>query len=149
MSLDRKHLRWPLALLLIGWLVFMGQGYAETIQQRTRWVEDCKDEVAACGDRKVFLALVEVIELDEQAFVVRKATIDHRIHGSTQGLELGETISVIARFDAEQDLLIEEWRESHPWREEKEALGFVGLGLAALVLVGGFRLGRDGLDERA
>jgi hypothetical protein len=130
-SLDRKHLRWPLALLLIGWLVFMGQGYAETIQQRTRWVEDCKDEVAACGDRKVFLALVEVIELDEQAFVVRK------------------TISVIARFDAEQDLLIEEWRESHPWREEKEALGFVGLGLAALVLVGGFRLGRDGLDERA
>ena len=143
------RLRWPLGLALLGWLLFMAWGYAETIEGRTSWVEACKEDKSGCDGRKVFLALVEVIEIQEEHFVVRKATLDHRIDGPGEGLTQGETISVIARFDAEQDLLVEEWREHHPWREEKEALGFVGLAMSVLVLLGGFRLGPAGLEERA
>mgnify|MGYP007046921085 CR=1 FL=1 len=149
MSIDRELLRWPLALVLSGWLVFMGQDYAETIHQRTSWIEDCKEAARGCADRKVFLALVEVVELREDAYVARKATLDHLIYGDSSELRPGETISVIARFDPEQGVLVEEWLEHHPWREAKEALGFAGLGLSVLVLLVGFRRGPQGLEERA
>lgn len=125
------------------WLTWMGARYTDVVTSRTGWIEACTADKASCDGRRVFLALSEVVAIDGDGFVIRKVTNEHRVTGDPAGLELGETVSVIARFDASDDSLTQTWRESHPWREEKVVLGLVGLAMALGFAVYGVRW-RDG-----
>ncbi|MCP4808522.1 MAG: hypothetical protein GY913_18890 [Proteobacteria bacterium] len=138
---DRSRL--PIALVCLAWLMTMAVLYTDVVTSRVGWIQDCSADKAACDGRRVFLALSEVVAIEGDSYTVRKVTEEHRVDGDATGLELGETISVIARFDAATDTISEESRESHPWREEKVLLGYLGLLLALGVAGFGVRF-RDG-----
>ena len=137
------RLRLPIAAVCLAWLVFMGVRYTDVVTSRVSWIEQCTSEKASCDGRRVFLALSEVVAIEDEAYTVRKLTVDHRIDGDPTGLELGETVSVIARFDAANDRLVQTERSAHPWRQLKVYLGYLGLLLALGVALYGIRF-RDG-----
>lgn len=126
-------------------LLALGQGFAQRVQEREAWLADCQ-RGADCGQRRVFLALVDVIERDEHGVVVLKQARRLRLYGTPGDLRPGDTISVIARFDGQGRLQVQEL-ERHPWRPLKKGLGVLGLLLGAGLCVWGLRWERGGLVE--
>ncbi|HJN76706.1 MAG TPA: hypothetical protein QGF58_22445 [Myxococcota bacterium] len=135
---DRYRL--PLALICVLWLSFMGWRYAGTVTDRVGWIEQCDQDKASCDGRQVFLSLVEVIALREDGYTVRKVNRDWEVDGDPAGRELGETISVVARFSAAEDELRAVEVHEHPWRPWKVWLGLGGLALAAGFAFTGLRV---------
>ncbi len=129
-------MRWLALLFSIGWLGFMAVEHTRAVTERSAWIRDC-EEADTCAGRRVFLALVQVRRVEAEAYVVRKLEAEHSIVGDARDLKEGETVSVVARW--EDGLLVEQELTRHPWREEKAALGVLGLILTSLLLLGGFR----------
>ena len=124
------------AVLAVAWLSFMAWRHTDLVTDRSAWIRDCEvDE--DCAGRRVFLALVTVMSVEDEQYTVRKLEDDHLIQGVHPELEVGETVSVIAGWEGER--LVEQELTRHPWRPYKSGLGLIGLGLTVVVLVGGFR----------
>ena len=129
-------MRWLTAVLAVLWLGAMAVLQTRSVTERSAWIAACQQD-EACAGRRVFLALVRVLEVEEDRYRVRKMEDEHLIVGEVDGLEVGQTVSVVARWEGDQ--LIETERTPHPWRKEKEALGFVGLLMTGGLLLAGFR----------
>jgi len=114
----------------------MAVEHTRVVTERSDWIRDCGED-EECAGRRVFLALAQVRRVEAEAYVVRKLEEEHTIVGDGRHLQEGETVSVVARWKGGQ--LVEEQLTRHPWREEKAALGGLGLVLTGVVLVGGFR----------
>lgn len=134
-----------LSLLLIG---IMAQRYATLVSERGAWIEACLDEPASCAGRRVFLSLVEVVEVGEGGYTVRKVTRDIPIRGDVAERRVGQTLSVVASFDPEVGALVEQTPKEHPWRAHKRRLGILGLVLAGVAAALSFRVGRRGVALR-
>jgi len=136
----RDRFRLLLALACLAWLGFMGWQHNQVVTSRVGWIEQCDADKAACDGRRVFLSLVEVRELRDEGYVVRKVNRDWRIDGDPTGRVVGETISVVARFEAEDDALSALEVSEHPWRRYKVFFGFAGLALALGIGLRGLRV---------
>ncbi|MCB9793681.1 MAG: hypothetical protein H6741_13245 [Alphaproteobacteria bacterium] len=133
------------SLLLIG---VMAQRYAALVSERSAWIEACLAEPASCAGRRVFLSLVEVVEVGEGSYTVRKVTQDIPIRGDVRQRRVGQTISVVATFDPEVGALVEQAPKAHPLRKQKRQLGVLGVLLAGAAALGSFTAGRGGLRLR-
>lgn len=140
--------RLPLALLCVAWLCFMGWRYTQVVASRTSWIEQCTADKASCDGRKVFLALVHVVEVRDEGYTVLKVTDEHTVVGDPTGVEPGQVISVIGRFDASSDTIVVEHREHHPLRAWKTRLSALGLVVAGGVVLLSFRVRDRRLEER-
>ena len=135
----RDRFRLPLALVCVAWLGFMGWSHTEVVTRRVGWIEQCDADKASCDGRRVFLSLVEVREIGDDGYVVRKVNRDWSIDGDPTGRQVGETLSVVARFSAADDRLEAVEVHEHPWRRWKVHLGFAGLALALGIGLWGLR----------
>lgn len=140
--------RLPLAVVCVVWLGFMGWSYANVVTSRVGWIAQCDADKASCDGRRVFLSLVEVIEVGDSGYTVRKVNRDWSVDGDPAGREIGETISVTARFEATEDQLRAVEVVEHPWRHLKVYLGFGGLALALGFAVSGLRFQSGRLVSR-
>lgn len=139
----RRGWVWLGCLVFGAALVF---AHGERVSRREAELVNCAADPARCPGRKAFLALVEVVSVDQTGFSVLKQTNVLRVEGVVPGLRPGETVSVIAAVRPGGLGLLS--AERHPWRGLKRSLGLVGLGLTGLTLAVGLRL-RDGrLVER-
>ena len=87
----------------------------------------CMEDPAAHDGRVVELSLWLVQDVQADRYLISGLERGVPVIGPTEGLEAGATISVVARFDAERALLVEQWREVHHSRRSKAALGLLGL----------------------
>lgn len=100
------------------------------------------------GDELV-LSIFRVDEVvDGEGYIVEKGFLYVPIRGPTDGLVVGQEISVGGAFQADDLVVVEDWREIHHWRKAKKALGVAGLAVIGLGWPAVFRLRRWGLEAR-
>ncbi|MCB9758279.1 MAG: hypothetical protein H6739_00425 [Alphaproteobacteria bacterium] len=136
------------AVLCVVWIGFMAAQYTRLAEERKGWINACLAEPSACAGRRVFLSVVEVVALNDDGYTVRKVVHDIPIKGDPSRVELGMTLSVVARFDPEVGALVEVEPMEHPRRALKRGLAVAGLVLAAGFGVNGLRATRRGLALR-
>ncbi len=98
--------------------------------------------------RELRFALWEVsaIEGPERYVIARVQEVP--VEGDTSGLAVGDTVSLVGRFRAEDQTVIAEILEIHHLRRWKELLGWLGLLFAAVAAPFGFRWRAGRLEER-
>ena len=123
----------------LGWVCFvallaMGLRYADFAANQRQGFQWCLDNSEACRDREIRLPVWDVVEVEADGYAVFKATGPIPIQGDTAGLEVGDTVSVLGRFDPESSRILELTREVHTRRPLKKALSGLGLVLFFLGL---------------
>lgn len=114
-------------LLLCAALVGLCSWYSWQARRHDVGFGLCMTDPAANDGRVVELSLWLVEEVQADRYLISGLERGVPVLGPTAGLEPGATISVVASFDAERALLVEQWREVHHARSHKAALGLLGL----------------------
>ena len=111
-----------LALVMLGW--YHAQHSIERPEGYRAFVDTPKQH----DGEPVLLPLWEVTHIwDANMYSVSKSVVGVPIIGSSQGLALGDTVTVIGHFRAEDAAVIVERRVDHPWRKAKGGLSVVAL----------------------
>jgi hypothetical protein len=93
--------------------------------------ERCLEDPVAHDGHPLTMALWRVTRIDgPDRYAVSRVLRDVPVQGPTAGLALGQTVSVVGRFEAQGPVVVEELRRAHPWRAAKTALGALGAALA-------------------
>lgn len=140
--------RWKIAAAVAGMLA-MGAYHAYlSLTVSVGW-RDCVADPAGLDGSIHDFPLWVVSQIDSPTrYQISKIVQGVPVIGPTEGVTVGDTISVRARFDAAQQVMVELQREEHPLRRWKERLGVVGFVGMALLLPWAFRR-RDGwIEER-
>lgn len=138
-----------IAVLIVGYLCWMGWSYSQVSTARTQEVAACTEQPEACKSEKVFLALTEVREVGEETITVRKSTVDYVISGVEDEVHVGEILSVIATIpDAPDEPFQAVSWEHHPLRAWKVRLSLLGLVLVGGVTLASFRIENRRVVER-
>lgn len=135
-----------IALLL---LVALGLWYGLHASNYSLGYARCMEDPVRNHGARVSLSLQRVAEVQDGLYTVSTIGPPIPIEGSTPGLEVGDTVSLVGRFDADKLVVIEEWREVHHLRLLKYVMGFVGLVGLGLYLGGTMRWRRRRLVQRA
>lgn len=118
-----------LALLL---LVGLGAWHAYASMTLDFGYRDCLEAPAESDGRTLIFPLWSVTRIDgPDRYAVSKILRDVPVQGDTSELKIGTTISIKGTFRASDLALVESEREIHVLRRWKEALGVVGLLVAA------------------
>ena len=125
MLTDRHRI--PKLSLLVAALVALCVWYAWQAQHHSVGYARCMSDPAAYDGHTVELALWRVESVEPEGYHIGGPTRSVPVLGPSAGLEPGWTISVVGRFDARQEALVEQWREVHHSRRHKAALGLLGL----------------------
>jgi hypothetical protein len=132
--------RFVLVALLLGGVCASYARWALSQQQGWRWC--LEDPKGRDGSTLLFpLWTVTAIE-GPQRYRISKVVTGIPVEGATEGLSIGDTISVSARFDGPRSVAVETDRELHPLRRWKEGLGILGFLIVATCAPLGFRLRR-------
>ena len=84
---------------------------------------------------RVLLPLWEVTHIrDASMYSVSKSIVGVPVFGSSKGLSLGDTVTVIGHFRAEDSAVVAAQRVDHPWRKAKGVLSVIALMLAVGLL---------------
>lgn len=129
--------------LLLALAVALGARYAhQSSTLLAVWPAALAAGEAADG-KELRFSLWEVarVEGPDRYLIAKGQTVP--VRGDTAGLAVGDTVSLVGRFDADERAVIAEILEVHRWRGAKEALGWLGIGLALLAAPLAFRW-RDG-----
>jgi hypothetical protein len=81
-------------------------------------------------------------------YEISKIVSDIPVAGDARDLAVGDTVSIIGRFDAAGPVVRVEVRELHHLRKYKEALGILGLALVAAWVPFAFRVREGRVVER-
>jgi len=129
---DRNR-RW-VALAATAWLLFMGGRYARFASLAAPGYEGCQRDPASCDDRDLYMSIWTVLEVGEASYVIRKISDPVPVVGESAGLAVGDRVSVVGRYDAERQVVVESARQVHRWRRVKEGLSVLGL-LGVMVMI--------------
>ena len=84
---------------------------------------------------RVLLPLWEVTHIrNASMYSVSKSVVGVPVIGSSEGLELGDTVTVMGNFRAEDSAVVAERRVDHPWRKAKGVLSILALSVGILLL---------------
>ena len=82
--------------------------------------------------QRVLLPIWEVTRIrDAYMYSVSKTVLDVPIEGSSAGLSVGDTVTIIGHFRAADGAVVARERVDHPWRRAKAILSIIALILAA------------------
>jgi len=137
-----RHRPW-VALVMSGWLLFMGARYAQFASLAAPGYEGCQRDPPSCEGRDIYMSIWTVLELGEGSYVIRKISDPVPVVGEPTGLSVGDRVSVTGRYDPERQVIVEEVRMLHRWRRLKEALSIAGL-LGVMVMLPFAYTWRDG-----
>ena len=117
---------------LVGWvalvaLVALGLRYADFAANQRQGFLWCLENSETCRGREIRLPVWDVVEVGEDRYAVFKATGPIPIQGSTEDLQVGDTVSVLGTFDPESASILEVTRHVHRKRPLKKALSGLGL----------------------
>jgi hypothetical protein len=121
------HLRIPKILLLGAALVALCGWYSWQARNHTVGFARCMTEPATYDGQTIEIALWRVEDVGEGIYHIRGLERGVPVLGPTAGLTPGATVSVVGRFDAESEALVELSRELHHARRTKALLGLLGL----------------------
>ncbi len=106
----------------------------------------------AAGDRadgrELRFSLWQVSAVPDARHFVIARVVQVPVEGDARGLEVGDTVSLVGRYRAEDQTVVAEILEVHHLRWAKEALGWLGVGLALVAAPLGFRWRAGRLEER-
>jgi hypothetical protein len=109
-------------------------------QQGWRW---CLEDPRARDGSALVFPLWKVTAIDgPDQYRISKVVTGIPVRGDASVLVVGDTVSVVARFDAASSTAVEQSRELHPLRRWKEGLGVVGFLLVAALAPLAFRVVR-------
>jgi hypothetical protein len=133
--------RWIAVPLLVAALVTLGGVWAWSPNARSA-VDRCWRAPESCAGQELFIPLVLVTsEPGEEVGVIASGRWSIRARGLPAEARSGDRVSVLGRFDGDGVVHVSEV-VAHPWRTAKGALGFVGMGVLAVVMAGVFRMRR-------
>ena len=135
------------ALLALGMLTLVSAKYvADTKPMGEAWPR----AVAMASDgRRLRFSLWQVSGIEgPDLYTLSKVVQGVRITGDTSMLHVGDTVSVVGRYRAADQVVVAEVTEVHHNRKWKERLGYLGIAASLLAAPLGFRLRRGGLVER-
>ena len=135
------------ALLALALLVVVSAKYvADTKPMGEAWPR----AVAMAADgRRLRFSLWQVSAIDgPELYTLSKVVRGVRVTGDTSGLHVGDTVSVVGRYRAADQVVVAEITEVHRLRKWKERLGFLGIFAAIVAAPLGFRPRPGGLSER-
>ena len=136
----------PIVLLLLLALMAGYARYALNTQAGWRW---CLDAPAARDGSTLVFPLWTVTAVDGATrYHISKNVKDIPVEGDSDGLRVGDTVSVVARFDAGRTLAVETSRELHVLRRWKEGLGVLGFVCVVLAAPFAFRVVRTPAGRR-
>lgn len=137
-----------LLVLTLGGLI-SGYTFWKTHWAENDGVEVCTAEPGSCDGVFIQAILFDVTDIiDGEHYRIARGAAEGIVLGDTQGLAIGDVLTVAGAYNAEGRYLDEEWREQHPWFRWKKTLGIVGLGFLALFLPLRFRIRGRRLWER-
>ena len=135
-----------LVLLL---LVLLGGYYASlAMALEIGWRQCASDPPRWDGQALVFPLWVVTGVDGPDRYRISKVVKDVPIHGPTEGLDEGDTVSVIGHFSAERMVVEQSLIEVHHLRPYKEAIGGAGMIAAIVGLPLLFRWRARRLEER-
>lgn len=122
-------------------LLALGGYYARvamTLESGYRWCME--DPVGRDGSDVVFPLWTVTRIVDDGHYEISKIVQGVPVVGDATPLHVGDTVSVVGTFSADDHAVHEEVREIHTLRKYKEGLGVVGLGAAVLAAPLAFRI---------
>ncbi len=132
------------------YLVGLGGWYAHlAMGLEIGWREYTSDPATYNGHRLSFPLWTVTRIVSDQRYEISKVVQDIPVEGDATVLHVGDTVSVVARFDAARTVAVEETREIHVLRAWKERLGIAGVLTWLLAMPWCFRWVNRRLTERA
>ncbi|MFH1469412.1 MAG: hypothetical protein ABIO70_33815 [Pseudomonadota bacterium] len=126
--LSDRH-RWLKLLVPIVALVALCAWYAWRASTIAVGYARCMADPAAHDGEVLELSLWSVDEVQADRYLISRTEQGVPVIAPTAGLAPGQTVSVVARFDANAAALMEQHREIHHLRRAKYALGILGMAL--------------------
>ncbi len=139
-------LRIGVALILLAGLGGWYAHWALGAEHGWRWA--MQDPVARDGAEMVFPLWDVTKVVGPDRYEISKVIQGVPLAGDARDLHVGDTVSVIGRFDARGPVVRVEERELHHLRRYKEALGILGFLLVAAWVPWAFRVRGGRLVER-
>lgn len=128
---DRRR-AWKLSAIVLV-LIGLGVHYDHLAQTVPFNWDRCLEDPERASGRQLTMALWTVTAIDGPArYEVSRTIRDVPVVGPTEGLSVGQTISVVGVFSADGPVVVERYRRDHPWRRGKVLLGLLGV-LGSLV----------------
>lgn len=135
--------------LALALLVAMGGWYSYLAIHVVFGYRQCVAAGASADGRSLTFPLWVVTGVDgPDRYRVSKVLRDVPVEGPTEGLAVGQTVSVMGDFRAADLVVVEELREVHHLRKWKEGLGILGFVVALAAAPFSFRVRARRLVER-
>lgn len=142
--------RFPLERFLLGlaFVLVLGWRYADYAQHGVITYGTCAADPARYDGRSLAFPLYEVTAVRSDGYDIAKVIPRVAVVGPTEGLEVGDVVSVAGTFRGSDSSVVEAFRIAHPYRRWKQALGVVGVVLALAFLPSAFTVRGGRLVER-
>lgn len=141
-----RGLQGAIVLLL---LAMLGAYYAKLAMDLEIGWRQCSSDPARWDGQELVFPLWVVTGVDgPDRYRISKVVKDVPVAGPSEGLEEGDTVSVIGHFRAERMVVEQSVIEVHHLRPYKEAIGAIGLLAAIFGLPWLFRWRERRLEER-
>jgi hypothetical protein len=142
--------RFPLERFLLGLAVLavLGWRYADYAQHGVVTYRTCAADPARYDGQSLGFPLYEVTALRADGYDIAQVIPRIAVVGPTQGLELGDIVSVAGTFRGSDSSVVESLRIAHPYRRWKQALGAIGMVLALAFLPTAFAIRGNRIVER-
>jgi hypothetical protein len=142
--------RFPLERFLLGlvFLAVLGWRYADYAQHGVVTYPTCVADRARCDGQSLAFPLYEVTAVRSDGYDIAKVTPRVAVEGPTEGLEVGDVVSVAATFRGSDASVVETFRIAHPYRRWKQALGVLGVVLALAFMPRAFTIRGNRIVER-
>ncbi len=134
--------------ICLAWLLTIAAIYGHYSTTKPVGFRYCLQHLEECRDSTILLPLWRVTALHERGYELYKITGPIPVDGDPQGLQVGDTVSLVTRFDADRQVVVEVRRDVHHLRTAKVGLGMLGVLLSFLVIVRGFRWAGGGVVPR-
>lgn len=108
-------------------LLAMGAAYSDFSANQRQGFQWCLENSEACQGREIRLPVWDVVDVETGQYAVFKATGPIPIKANTDGLGVGDTVSVLGHFDPHSASIVEASRTVHTRRPLKKALSGLGL----------------------
>ncbi len=134
--------------LCLAWLLAMAGLYGHYSTTKPVGYRYCLQHLEECRGSTILLPLWRVTALHDAGYELYKITGPIPVDGPPEGLEVGDTVSLVTTFDADREVVVEVSREVHHLRQVKVGLGVLGLLFSVVLLGVGFRWSRAGVTPR-
>ena len=142
--------RFPLERFLLGLAVLavLGWRYADFAQNGVVTYRTCAADPVRYDGQSIAFPLWEVTAVRSDGYDIAKVIPRVAVVGPTEGLEVGDVVSVAGTFRGSDSSVVETLRIAHPYRRWKQALGALGMALALAFLPSAFTIRGNRIVER-